>query len=322
MEESPPIDRIIAWSSYLTAEEKMHFDVINIDYIMMDYYWTREFRGFVEGLLREAPSLIFVVGPQGVGKTSALRAMRTYMGELVQVKFWRWGDDYRDEADYWKECRFLLIDLPDYGAGGARKMKKDLDRIGDLWYESRYSRRSLVVTVQKELFRGHYLLGKGEVFELRPLRPGELVYVYVKNFGSTAPFSRDALMRVGRLSRGIFRRFLRYVKLCVLDSEARGGEGVGIDDVLRVVDAGVVGRDMDLELSGFLRGSERWVAASVISKLMVGDGVNQKELAAEVGVSPSTLGRLLRKLELWGYVSRVRGERKELKVYINNQFQR
>lgn len=44
--------------------------------------------------------------------------------------------------------------------------------------------------------------------------------------------------------------------------------------------------------------------------------MNQKELAADLGSTPSSLGRLLQKLELRGYVMRVRGERKEMIVKI------
>jgi hypothetical protein len=170
----------------------MHFDVMNVDFISMDYYWTKEFRSFVEGLLGDSPSLIFLVGLQGSGKTSALRVIERFKMNDFKCYYWRWGEDIRENMGYLKECNFLLIDLPDYEAGGGGRMKRDLDGIGKLWYESRYGfryrRRSMVVAVQKEMFGGHYLFGKGEVFELRPLTPDELVNFYFRKFSTVAPF--------------------------------------------------------------------------------------------------------------------------------------
>ena len=70
----------------------MHYDVINVDFVMVDYFWTREFKGFVEGLLRDAPSLLFLVGLQGSGKTNALRAIYSFMlGKGEGCFYWRWG---------------------------------------------------------------------------------------------------------------------------------------------------------------------------------------------------------------------------------------
>jgi hypothetical protein len=318
----PLIDRVLSWSSYLTAEEKLHFKVMNIDFIMMDYYWTREFRGFVEGLVEDAPSLIFLVGLQGSGKTSALKAIESYVSGKYGCLYFRLGEDFRRLGDNAMDCRFLLVDLPDYGVGGGRRMSRDLDEVGKIWYEGRYGRkyqrRSLVVAVQKELFRGHYLLGKGEVFELRPLTIWELVIFYTKKFQTFEPFDEESLKLVGLLSRGVFRRFMRYVRLCVLDMKDGGGVGVRVDDVRRVIGPEVLSWDLDLELSGFLRGSEKGIAVEALSTLMSEGEMNQKELAAKLGSTQSSLGRLLQKLEMRSYVARERGERKELRVSIKN----
>ena len=174
------------------------------------------------------------------------------------------------------------------------------------------------MAVQKELSRGHYLLGKGEVFELRPLTVGELVSFYTNKFRTFEPFDEESLKLVGLLSRGVFRRFMRYVKLCVLDMKDRGGVDVRVDDVRRVIGPKVISRDLDLELSGFLRGSEKRIAVEALSTLMSEGEMNQKELATELGSTQSSLTRLLQKLEMRGYVARERGERKELRVSIKN----
>ena len=321
MDRSSLTNGILYWSSSLTAEQKMLYYTAAIDPLLSDFYWTPEFRGFAEGLLRRSSNLVFLVGLQGVGKTSSLLAVEGYMMSKASVYSWRWGEDYREDWNHIKDLQFLLIDLPDYAAGSRRAMLRDLDEIGELWYESRDSRRVIVVTVQKELFGGHYLFGKGEVFELRPLTTDELVGFYRKKFGSTYPFSEDSLRLVGRLSRGVFRRFLRYVKLCVEDMLRRGASEIGLGEVGGVVGPAVVGRDMALELSGFLRRYEREQAVAAMTTLLKRGEMNQKELAKEIGSTPSSLGRLLQKLELRGYVVRERGSRKELKVSIKNQLQ-
>jgi len=316
MDRSSLTNSILYWSSSLTAEQKMLHYTAAFDPLLSDFYWTHEFRGFVEGLLRGSSNLVFLVGLQGVGKTSSLLAFEGYMMGKASVYSWRWGEDYREDWNQIKDLQFLLIDLPDYAAGSRRAMLRDLDEIGELWYESKTSRRVIVVTVQKELFGGHYLFGKGEVFELRPLTTNELVFFYRKKFRSIYPFSEESLRLVARLSRGVFRRFLRYVKLCVEDMLRRGASGIGVGEVGRVVSPAVVGRDMALELSGFLREYEREQAVAAMTTLLRRGGMNQKELAADLGSTPSSLGRLLQKLELRGYVMRVRGERKEMIVKV------
>jgi hypothetical protein len=308
-------EKIVLWASHLTAEQKMRMDVMNFDLIMQDYYWTGEFWEFVEGVLEGGSNLVFVVGSQGAGKTSALRAIRSRAETKgVSCYDWRWGEDYEQHWHVVKDFKLLLIDLPDYRAGNSRSMVRDLDEIGRLWYDSRFYSRTIVVSVQREMFGGHYLLGKGAFFNLRPLTPEELVMVYVRKFDSTWPFDRDSLLLVGRLCRGIFRRFLRYIKLCVEDMRLRGADVIGVDDVGRVIDVSVVGRDMELEMSGFMRAGEREQAVAVLLGLLGGGDMNQKELASVIGVSPSSMGRLLGKLELRGYVRRERGDRKELLV--------
>lgn len=316
MDRSSLTNGILYWSSKLTAEQKMLYYTAAVDPLMSDFYWTPEFRGFVEGLLSESSNLVFLVGLQGVGKTSSLLAIEGYMIGKASVYSLRWGEDYSDIGNAIRDFGFVLIDLPDYAAGSRSAMRRDLDEIGELWYESKFSRRVIVVTVQKELFGGHYLFGKGEVFELRPLTTDELVFFYRKKFGSTYPFSEESLRLVARLSRGVFRRFLRYVKLCVEDMLRRGASGIDVGEVGGIVGPAVVGRDMALELSGFLRGYEREQAVAAMTTLMRRGGMNQKELAADLGSTPSSLGRLLQKLELRGYVVRVRGERKEMIVKV------
>jgi hypothetical protein len=95
----------------------------------------------------------------------------------------------------------LLIDLPDYGTDGAGKMMRHLDLIGERVYFGGAFRKCVVIAVQKELFGGHYLRGKGEVFELKRLRPEELVKAFEMRFGSCDPFAEEFLMLVASMTR-------------------------------------------------------------------------------------------------------------------------
>ena len=201
-------------------------------------------------------------------------------------------------------------------------MAKDLEGIDKLWYDMRYGenydKKHLIVAVQKEMFRGHYLFGKGQVFKLRPLTPDELMKFYWRKFSSGYPFGGDSLIVVAGLSRGIFRRFIRYIRLCLQDMKGRGVESINVDDVRRVISLDVIAGDMDLELSGLLRGSEKGYAVAVISALMGEGEMNQKDLALRLGVSETIMSRLMGKLEGLGYVRRVHGDRKELRVSLSN----
>ena len=45
--------------------------------------------------------------------------------------------------------------------------------------------------------------------------PEQMVEAYRKRFKALAPFTEDALFTLARMSRGIFRRFLRYITLAL-----------------------------------------------------------------------------------------------------------
>ncbi len=70
---------------------------------------------------------------------------------------------------------------------------------------------SLVIAIQKEMFQNHYFFDKMEKIELQPLRPEQMLEVYKKRFKTFHPFIDDALLMLAKMSRGIFRRFLRYI---------------------------------------------------------------------------------------------------------------
>ena len=76
-----------------------------------------------------------------------------------------------------------------------------------------------------------------------------MVEVYRKRFKAIEPFTEDALLTLARMSRGIFRRFLRYITLALGHWEI---DGKGLIDTAIVKQAVTVERlaeDMELELA-------------------------------------------------------------------------
>jgi hypothetical protein len=81
---------------------------------------------------------------------------------------------------------------------------------------------NLVFVLQKELamsdegFVTHFFLGKARIIEITPFQAKELVDHYESEFGSCYPFKgRIELHTLSIASRGIYRRFLRYIKLAL-----------------------------------------------------------------------------------------------------------
>lgn len=72
-------------------------------------------------------------------------------------------------------------------------------------------------------------MGKMDVLELPLLTPQEMQRVYTSKFGSTSPspsFTEQAILQIAIESRGVFRRFLKYIRL-TLDHwyDRQGGTG-------------------------------------------------------------------------------------------------
>jgi len=59
-----------------------------------------------------------------------------------------------------------------------------------------------------------------EKVELEPLKPEQMLEAYRKRFKAIEPFAEDALLTLARMSRGIFRRFLRYIMVTLQQSTA------------------------------------------------------------------------------------------------------
>jgi hypothetical protein len=193
-------------------------------------------------------------------------------------------------------------------------MARDLEEIYWLWNSLRQTDATLgpnlVIAIQKEMFGGHFFFDKMIRIELEPLQPSELVEGYVKRFKTTEPFTEDAILTVARMSRGIFRRFLRYISL-TLDLWSTQDEPHGPIETATVKDAVPIDRlaeDMELELMElFPKHSDlRLQAVRLLMLLEDSAAVKQSELAEELGIEEYALSRLLAKLELHRYVVRER----------------
>lgn len=232
------------------------------------------------------------------------------------------------------DARAVLIDMRDYGKSDRRVFEADIMGIQMLWndvsnYAFSYRDKAppnFVVAIQKELFFGpkgvtHFLLGKMETYELKPLTPQELLSIYLQTFKDPYPFQSDALMRLAKLSRGIPRRFLRYVNLCAeawfvgwLKSpliDVAGTEQVVTEEELR--------RDLDLEFSSLFPKSEemKMKALRLLSYLSAREGgLNQKRLAEALGYSEMDVSRICDKLEMYGYIRRESTKEGKM-VYVN-----
>lgn len=152
-------------------------------------------------------------------------------------------------------CHSILIDMRDYGIDDKRAMAADLSEIQKLWQtivnrittnntkispnsscknnlsdlggtsstkDSDLEVPNFVFVLQKELAMSdegmvtHFFLGKARVIEIAPFSPKELVDYYESEFASLYPFkNRSDLALLASVSRGIFRRFLRYIKLAL-----------------------------------------------------------------------------------------------------------
>ena len=93
-----------------------------------------------------------------------------------------------------------------------------------------------------------------EKVELGPLKPKQMVEAYRKRFYRLEPFTQDALLALARMSRGIFRRFLRYITLTLIRWEIDHLKGpIDTTIVREAVTVARLAEDMELELAELFR---------------------------------------------------------------------
>jgi DNA-binding transcriptional regulator YhcF (GntR family) len=159
------------------------------------------------------------------------------------------------------------------------------------------------------MYGGHFFLGKLITVELSPMKPNEMVDAYKSKWGTVEPFTEEALLLTAQLSRGIFRRFLKYIRKSI-ETAAIGNSNFPITSEIinREITTKQLVADMDLELTDvFQNNREHKEMAVKTLHLLREKQVNQKEIAEYLNVDDATASRLIKKLETYGYITRRRG---------------
>jgi DNA-binding MarR family transcriptional regulator len=132
----------------------------------------------------------------------------------------------------------------------------------------------------------------------------------VQQFKSTWPFTEHALLALARMSRGVFRRYLRYIilSLDLWENRTEGSWEIDSSLVSEAVPLERICEDMALELAQlFPKHSElREQAARLLIRLGERGDWKQTELAKDLDMEPYALSRILAKLEIQRYVNRKR----------------
>jgi hypothetical protein len=129
-------------------------------------------------------------------------------------------------------------------------------------------------------------------------------------FHGPHPFTNEALTALAIMSRGIFRRFLRYVTLTLESWEILPEPRQPIDPVLvkQTITIDRLTEDMESELVElFPKQSDLRLQAVRLLLLLEESGPRrQTELVKELGMEDYAMSRLLAKLELHRYIARRR----------------
>ena len=219
----------------------------------------------------------------------------------------------RTWLDILRRKKVILIDTPDYSRTDKRAMAKDLNDIYWLWInlsKARGRKPNIVLAVQKEMFGGHFFFDKIQKIELEPLQPEQMIEAYRKRFGMTKPFTEEALLTLARMSRGVFRRFLRYINLALEVWSTHPDPCHSIDRavVKEAVTLERLAEDMEFELAEvFPRQSDApRQAVRLLMELEEHGSLKQSDLVERLGIEDYSMSRLLARLELHRYVQRER----------------
>jgi len=153
-------------------------------------------------------------------------------------------------------------------------------------------------------------LDKDRKFEIEPLAAEKMVEAYRRTFHGSAPFTEEALLKLARMSREVFRRFLSYILLALdlFETDPSVSEEIDADFVTRAVPVERIVEDMGAELSQLFPKNSGLTSVAVRLILLLEEPreMGQSELMELLEVKDYTLSRLLTKLEDAHYVTRKR----------------
>ena len=275
-------------------------------------------------------------------------------GTFSELGYWD-EFDYRDADSgrwrrerewYWRdEYTHYLIDLPDFSKTSKAAINKFLDKIQDFWTHCchRDMKKNIVIFLQEEALKycGHYFLGKAEIFRLRRLKPQELVDMYKNIFEkieigkngkpiigengepvikrSTEPFTEEALLYIAKLSRGIPRRFKKYIAQCMEKwyfEDGMKSPKITLQHVSKWISQETILQDLEKEVYDLFPKSKqmRENAVILLRFLMEHGEAEQQELAKLLGEGKAAemqASRILEKLEQHGLIKRwTKGKKK------------
>lgn len=231
----------------------------------------------------------------------------------------------------------VLLDLPDFSRTDRRPLIHMLSEVQDLWLKLMEEGTegadepigpSIVITLQKELFdlAPSYFLGKANIVELKPLTAEQLIGAYRAKFPICGALDEPALDYLAHLSRGVFRRFLKFLAVVLRDAENRKLAHISLSDAMAAVSPSQVSQEMEAELAYlFPQPDRRNKAAKIIMVLLqakyqpshllqyfdpnlsrMPGPFSQKQLAEMLSLTEVEVSRLMSRLVANGVVTRER----------------
>ena len=222
----------------------------------------------------------------------------------------------REQAfnDFLGSIRVFLVDMQDYLRSNAAAMNNDIALIQE-FYQSLSTKDTthLVIAAQKELIMNsdHFFWGKFTRYTIEPLPPYHLIQAYQLNNPDTEVFDKDALNYLSIVSRGVFRRFKKYICLAI-EAHQQQTKPINEAQARMAITSDVIFKDLNEELSNLFDQPERKSAAStILNYLRDHKKTNIKTLSKETGTSESMAQKIVAKLELYNYVTIQSGSGKE-----------
>jgi hypothetical protein len=219
--------------------------------------------------------------------------------------------------------RYLFIDLPDYDRRAMSTRNEDLQSIEAIWKRAINTagfeiKTVFILGIQKETFGGHFFYGKMHIVELEPMKKQEMVEAYKHKWKTTEPFTEEALGLIAELSRGIFRRFLKYIAMSVETAGSKKEFPITSDTVNASITLQTLNEDMSQEMAKIFKNNEeqKMLVVKLLTLLRETPGLNQKDIAEALDISEDVAGVILKKLHLYRFIKREHGERKEWKWYL------
>jgi hypothetical protein len=209
--------------------------------------------------------------------------------------------------------KIILIDMPDYSRSNANALVHDIAEIQRFWESMDHRGNThLVIAIQKELVlkAPNFFWGKCDKYTVEPLTTPQLIEAYKLSNPDGEVFEPAALQLLAELSRGIFRRFKKYMRLTIETDYQK--LPITKDIVERAVTDDTVFQDTDQELADLFDDEEkRRCASRILGYLRSHNEVNVKTIAEDIGISETMAQKIVQKLALYNYIQTKRGDGKE-----------